>query len=87
MKGGSNKPEYALLVKDVPEEAEVSLVEETFQSFKALGGARYNVANIQTRCLMVICECHKTVIVRAILLDVLPEGGDNPCRILGVSDE
>ncbi|KAK5612638.1 hypothetical protein CRENBAI_009971 [Crenichthys baileyi] len=36
-KGEGIDPEYAILVKDVPEAAEVNVIEETLQSIKALG--------------------------------------------------
>ncbi|XP_029104800.1 paraneoplastic antigen Ma1 homolog [Scleropages formosus] len=88
-RGEAINPEYALLVKDIPEDAEITLIEETLQSIKALGrvrvrGRRYDP---QTQHLMALCECCERVNVKAIPLDVLPQGSDQPWRILGVSDE
>ncbi|XP_029112729.1 paraneoplastic antigen Ma1 homolog [Scleropages formosus] len=88
-RGEAINPEYALLVKDIPEDAEITLVEETLQSIKALGRVRVRgrTYDPQTQHLMALCECRERVNVKAIPLDVLPQDSDKPWRILGVSDE
>lgn len=88
-KGEGIDPEYAILVKNVPEEVEVNAIEETLQSIKALGRVkvRGRMYDPQTQRLTVLCECRQKVNAKACPLDVLPEGSDEPWRIFGPSEE
>ena len=88
-KGEGINPLHAILVRDVPEDTEISVIEETLQSIKALGRVkvRGRMYDPQRQCLTVLCECREKVDIKAIPLDVLPLGGQIPWRILGPSEE
>lgn len=88
-KGEGINPANAILVKDVPEDAEVSLMEETLQTIKALGRVkvRGRMYDPQTQSLTVLCECREVVNAKAIPLDVLFEGSSLPWRIFGPTEE
>uniref|UniRef100_A0A3Q2QSS7 CCHC-type domain-containing protein n=1 Tax=Fundulus heteroclitus TaxID=8078 RepID=A0A3Q2QSS7_FUNHE len=87
-KGEGINPAYAILVKDVPEDTEVDLIEETVQSIKSLGRVRVRgrMYDPQNQSLTVLCECREEVNTKAIPLDVLPRGSDSPWRIFGPSE-
>ncbi|KAK7906968.1 hypothetical protein WMY93_015580 [Mugilogobius chulae] len=78
----------ALLVKDVPPEAEVSFIEETLQTIKGLGRVkvRGRMYDPQSQSLTVLCECREKVNAAAIPLDVVPEGSAVAWRIFGPSE-
>ncbi|KAK7880544.1 hypothetical protein WMY93_032815, partial [Mugilogobius chulae] len=79
----------ALLVKDVPPEAEVSFIEETLQTIKGLGRVkvRGRMYDPQSQSLTVLCECREKVNAAAIPLDVVPEGSAVAWRIFGPSEQ
>lgn len=87
-KGEGINPAKAILVKDVPEEADVSFIEETLQSIKALGRVkvRGRMYDPQSQSLTVLCECRETVNAKTIPLDVQPEGCSLPWRIFGAEE-
>lgn len=88
-KGEGINPLQAILLKDVPEDTEIDLIEKTLQSIKVLGRVkvRGRMYDPQCRGLTVLCECRETVDTKAIPLDVLPEGSVLPWRIFGPSEE
>ncbi|XP_017291926.1 paraneoplastic antigen Ma1 homolog [Kryptolebias marmoratus] len=88
-KGEGIDPDTAILVKDVPEDAEVSFVEETLQSLKVLGRVRVRgrMYDPQSQSLTVLCECRETVNAKTCPPDVLPEGSNRPWRIFGSGEE
>lgn len=77
----------ALLLKDVPPEAEVNTIEETLQTIKALGRVkvRGRMFDPHSQSLTVLCECREKVNTNAIPVDVFPEGSAVPWRIFGAS--
>ena len=77
-KGEGISPDHALLVRDIPEGTEVSFIEETLQSVKALGRVRVRgrMYEPQFESLTVLCECREKVNARRLPLDVLPVGSD-----------
>ncbi|KAL6463768.1 hypothetical protein MHYP_G00281590 [Metynnis hypsauchen] len=88
-KGEGINPDNALLVKDIPEDTEVSFIEETLETLKILGRVRVRgrMYDPQLESLTVLCECRGKVNVRALPLDVLPAGSDQPWRLVGDSSE
>ena len=82
-------PAHALLLKDVPPEVEISTIEETLQTIKALGKikVRGRTYDPQSQRLTVLCECREKVNTSEIPLDVLPEEGVEPWRIFGFSEQ
>ncbi|XP_049320366.1 60S ribosomal protein L38 isoform X1 [Astyanax mexicanus] len=88
-KGEGINPENALLVKDIPDDTEVSFIEETLESVKTLGRVRVRgrMYDPQLESLTVLCECREKVNVKRLPLDVLPSGTDRPWRLVGASAE
>lgn len=88
-KGEGINPSHAILLKDVPEDTEVTLIEETLQAIKALGRVkvRGRMYDPQSQCLTVLCECREKVNANAIPLDILSDGSNSPWRIFGHSEE
>ncbi|XP_049321873.1 uncharacterized protein LOC125782292 [Astyanax mexicanus] len=88
-KGEGINPENALLVKDIPDDIEVSFIEETLESVKTLGRVRVRgrMYDPQLESLTVLCECREKVNVKRLPLDVLPSGTDRPWRLVGASAE
>ncbi|RVE74755.1 hypothetical protein OJAV_G00024770 [Oryzias javanicus] len=82
-------PVKALLVKDVPPDADVGFIEETLQTIKALGRVkvRGRMYDPQSQSLTVLCECREQVNTAAIPLDVMPEGSAVAWRIVGPSQQ
>ena len=81
--------ERALLVKGVPTDAEVSAIEATLQTIKALGRVRVRgrMYDPHSQSLTVLCECREKVNTATIPLDVMPEGSDVAWRIFGPSEQ
>uniref|UniRef100_A0AAR2K1B1 Paraneoplastic antigen Ma1 homolog n=1 Tax=Pygocentrus nattereri TaxID=42514 RepID=A0AAR2K1B1_PYGNA len=88
-KGEGISPDNALLVKDVPDDTEVSFIEETLESVKALGRVRVRgrMYDPQLESLTVLCECREKVNVKTLPPDVLPSNTDRPWRLVGASAE
>lgn len=88
-KGEGINPTYAILIKDVPVDANIDSVEETLQSIKALGQVRVRgrMYDPQSQSLTVLCECREEINTKVIPLEVFPEGHDSPWMILGPSEE
>uniref|UniRef100_A0A3P9IMX9 ribonuclease H n=1 Tax=Oryzias latipes TaxID=8090 RepID=A0A3P9IMX9_ORYLA len=87
-KGEGIDPIHAILVKDVPENTDVGVIEETLQSIKALGRVkvRGRMFDPKSQRLTVLCECREPVNTKAIPLDVLADGSESPWRIFGHSE-
>lgn len=88
-KGEGIDPAKALLVKDVPEDEDISFIEETLQSIKALGRVkvRGGMYDPQSQSLTVLCECREAVNAKTLPLDVLPQGSNLSWRIFGPKAE
>lgn len=88
-KGEGINPAHAILVKDVPEDTEITFIEETLQSLKALGRVRVRGRMYDPHCqgLTVLYEYIERVNTKTVPLDVLPEGSELPWRIFGPSEE
>lgn len=86
-KGEGINPLHAVLVKDIPEETEVSVIEDMLQTIKALGHVRVRgrMYDPVSQSLTVLCECRETVNAKAIPAEVTPEGSDSRWRIIGPS--
>ncbi|XP_019210358.1 paraneoplastic antigen Ma1 homolog [Oreochromis niloticus] len=88
-KGEGLNPSHAILLKDVPEDTEIEVIERTLQSIKVLGRVkvRGRMYDPQSKCLTVLCECREKVNTKAIPLDILADGSNSPWRIIGHLEE
>lgn len=79
-RGEGIDPDYAIIVSGIPEETEVSKIEETLESIKALGRVRVRgrMYNQEAQSLIVLCECREKVNAERLPLDVLPADGSDP---------
>ncbi len=73
-------PDCAIIVSGIPEETDVSKVEETMHSVKALGRVRVRgrMYSQESQSLIVLCECREKVHAESLPLDVLPAEGSDP---------
>lgn len=62
-RGEGIDPNYAIIVSGIPEETDVSKIEETMHSIKALGKVRVRgrMYNQVSQSLIVLCECCEKV--------------------------
>ncbi|KAL4008319.1 hypothetical protein ACER0C_002171 [Sarotherodon galilaeus] len=88
-KGEGLNPSHAILLKDVPEDTEIEVIERTLQLIKVLGRVkvRGRMYDPQSKCLNVLCECREKVNTKAIPLDILADGSNSPWRIIGHLEE
>ncbi|CAI5676583.1 unnamed protein product [Oreochromis niloticus] len=88
-KGEGLNPSHAILLKDVPKDTEIEVIERTLQSIKVLGRVkvRGRMYDPQSKCLTVLCECREKVNTKAIPLDILADGSNSPWRIIGHLEE
>uniref|UniRef100_A0A3B1IUI3 Gypsy retrotransposon integrase-like protein 1 n=3 Tax=Astyanax mexicanus TaxID=7994 RepID=A0A3B1IUI3_ASTMX len=86
-KGEGIDPEHAILIKEVPEDAEVYEIEDTMHTIKALGRVRVRgrMFDSKTQRLAVLCECSEKVNTKVIPLDVPPLKGGEPWALYGPS--
>lgn len=78
---------YALMVI-VPEDIEISQIEENLQTIKCLGRVqvRGRMYNRKLDCLAVLCECKKKVEVDQVPTEILPIGGTEAWPIVMVAE-
>lgn len=83
-KGEGLHPEYAIMVKGVAEDTTNKAIEETLQSIKVLGRVRVRgrIYDPKYGNLTVLCECKERINPQNIPVEVMPEGGEFPWRIL-----
>uniref|UniRef100_A0A672MUU6 RRM domain-containing protein n=1 Tax=Sinocyclocheilus grahami TaxID=75366 RepID=A0A672MUU6_SINGR len=79
-RGEGIDPDYAIIVRGIPEETDVSKIEESMHSFKALGRVRVRgrMFSQESQSLIVLCECREKVQAERLPLDVLPADGSEP---------
>ncbi|XP_052002485.1 paraneoplastic antigen Ma1 homolog [Xyrauchen texanus] len=79
-RGEGIDPDYAIIVSRIPEETDVSKIEDTMHSIKALGRVRVRgrMYSQESQSLIVLCECREKVHGRRLPLDVLPVDGSDP---------
>ncbi|XP_051573572.1 paraneoplastic antigen Ma1 homolog [Myxocyprinus asiaticus] len=80
---------HAILLTRVPEEADISLIEETLQQIKALDRVqvRGKTYKPELDCIMVLCECRERVESDTIPFDVIPVSGGDAWGITTAGDE
>ncbi len=79
-RGEGIDPDYAIIVSGIPEETDVSKIEETMHSVKTLGRVRVRgrMYSQESQSLIVLCECREKVHAERIPLDVLSADGSDP---------
>lgn len=79
-RGEGIDPDYAIMVSGISEDTDVSTIEETMHTVKALGRVRVRgrMYNNESQSLIVLCECREKVHAERIPRDVLPAEGSDP---------
>ncbi|MGL5355544.1 MAG: hypothetical protein ACRDAQ_03175, partial [Cetobacterium sp.] len=79
-RGEGIDPDYAIIVSRIPEETDVSKIEDTMHSIKALGRVRVRgrMYSQESQSLIVLCECREKVHKERLPLDVLSADGSDP---------
>ncbi|XP_051987764.1 paraneoplastic antigen Ma1 homolog [Xyrauchen texanus] len=82
-RGEGIDPDYAIIVSRIPEETDVSKIEDTMHSIKALGRVRVRgrMYSQESQSLIVLCECREKVHGIRLPLDVLPVDGSDPWNL------
>jgi len=75
---------HAVLLFGVPSDVEVARIEETIQKVKALGRVRVRDSKEGPTpgFLLVLCECKEVVDPSRVPVEVIPEGGETPWKII-----
>ncbi|KAJ8348558.1 hypothetical protein SKAU_G00271470 [Synaphobranchus kaupii] len=85
---GEGLDETHALMTIVPEDVEITKVEETLQTVKCLGRVRVRGRNFSERLnrRMVLCESRETVKVESVPPEVVPSDGGEPWPIIIMGD-
>ncbi|KAL1264129.1 hypothetical protein QQF64_004484 [Cirrhinus molitorella] len=82
-KGEALSEDHALMVV-VPEDLEITQIEETMQTIKCLGRVRVRgrMFRDNLKCFLVLCECKEKIDPNLIPPEVLPVSGAEPWKIV-----